>query len=165
MKLSECKRCSLSKHRLHPSLNKGKKSANVLIVFGKEPYTSIGKEKQKMFVKKLHLLLKWDWHYTYAIKCCCKKPVNLEQIKACRPWINNTVKSVDPYLIILMGSVAVKSILGAKYAKLPVGIFYMKKTKSGKKRQYYIGSRITGDSEDLETHLNRLILYIQENYG
>ena len=64
-----------------------------------------------------------------------------------------------------MGKLAVKSVLGDKYKDLPVGIFFSKKSKSGKKQVYYIAPKIGDMAPIVETHLNKLLLYIKENYG
>lgn len=165
MKLAECKECTLCKSRVRTSPTKGKSPSNVLIVFGKEPNTKRAREQQQLFIKKLNEHLCWDWCYTYAIKCYTKKPAKPEHIKACRIWLNEVFKKSKPYLIVLMGKLAVKSMLGEKYVDIPAGIFYMKKSKKGSKHQYYIGPRIGDIPSVVEEHLNKLLIYIKENYG
>jgi uracil-DNA glycosylase len=165
MKPSECKMCGLCKSRSHISFNKGRKPANVLIIFGAEPRKAHTKTKMDVFVKKLNELLEWDWHYTFAIRCCAKKSIKLKYIQKCRYWLSATIKRVDPYLIILMGSIALKSIFGERYVNLPQNVFYMKKNKNGKKRLYFVGPKITAQPAEIEESLNKLLLYIEEHYG
>lgn len=165
MKITECKRCSLVKSRLHLSMNKGKYPANVLIIFGKEPKTQRVINQQEMFVKKLNELLSWDWYYTYAIRCHCNKSAKFEHIKSCRFWLNKVYKKVQPYLVIIMGRVAVRAYLGEKYKNLPQGIFYYKKDKAGDKQQVFIGPKISEDSSTIQENLTKLLIYIKECYG
>ncbi len=159
-----CQRCELCKNNSHQSIDKGRTTANVLFIFGKETFTKRIINQKTLFLRKLNNYLAWDWHYTYAVRCVTDKPIEFEHIKSCRHWVNKTIKSVDPYLIVLMGKTAVRSVLGEKYKRLPTGIFYMKNV-NGKKRQYYIGCRISEKPPILEKHLDKLILFIKENYG
>jgi uracil-DNA glycosylase len=165
LKLSQCERCNLCNSRLRPSFSKGIKEANVFVVFGKEPHSTKGKRHIEGFIDQLKKYLQWDWHYDFAIKCHTKDKANDEYIKACRKWLFANVKRVKPYLIILMGRVACKSMLGIKYRNIQDGIFYLKKDKKGNKHQYYIGCSIQDHPAIIEKHINKINSYIKEHYG
>ena len=45
-----------------------------------------------------------------------KKP-NLEEVRACKPWLDDEIARVGPALVVLMGATAVQSVLG-KSAKV-----------------------------------------------
>jgi uracil-DNA glycosylase len=164
VKISECKKCGLAKSRLHTSTNLGAKRAEVLVVFGKEPYTRRNILQMKEFIRSLDSILEGDWAVTFAIRCMVKAPVDLKSVKACRLWLNKTIARVDPYLVILMGELSVKAVLGLKYREIPEDAFYNKKGKT-RSRKYYVGPKLGCSNDKLAFTTSKLLAYIRSAYG
>lgn len=165
MKIAHCRKCNLCKSRLHVSFGKGASDANVLVIFGKEPIGDKTKIHMSSFLEALDEYLEGDIKYTYAIRCSTKKAVNIDHIKACRVWLEKIIKKTDPFLIILMGSISVRAVFGDKYRNLPKNTYFNRILKSGTKRKYFIGSKISSNYSILEDNIKKLVHYIKESYG
>jgi len=161
VKLSECKRCSLCKKRLHLSHRTGSVPSSTLVIFGKEPL--LKKDYLNIFIKRLSSILKDDLCYTFAVRCSCKEKPTEEEIKACGFWIRSDIKKVKPYLIVLMGKIAVASLLGKDKTFLPTNIFYATEIND-EKCILFVAPAITADPGLLDKSLKKLLLYIGEHY-
>lgn len=165
MRLQECNLCGLCKSRLHSSVGKLNKPSNVLVVFGREPKTKRIRFLQRDYLSILSDKLDGDISYTYAIRCQTPKRIRPDHIVSCRVWLKSVVKSVKPYLIILVGPIAVHSVLGEKYKVIPAGVFYDKMSPNNKKRKFFVSAKLSSEVYNVEKDLDRLQLYIKECYG
>jgi uracil-DNA glycosylase len=160
MLLSECKECSLCKSRLHSSKSIGKYPASILIVFGREPVTEKQKLLESEFMRQINYEVQYDFLKTYAIKCYCKEKVTVENISKCRIWLKSEYKKVNPYLVILMGKIAVVSVLGEEFKDLRQNIFYIKSDK-----KFFVGeSLMSNNMGNIQENLDRILCLIQKEY-
>ena len=169
MKLKECSLCSLCKKRDRISFSKGQKPASVLILFDKEPVGVTNQEKLRDFIRRLNYHLKFDYYYSFLVKCYSGKGVKIksENIKACRRWFKEELKKVDPYLVIMMGKMSAAACLGGKILPLlQEGVFYVKANSEGEKIQFYKGCDIENSNKDrIEKNIARLESFIKEFYN
>ena len=165
--LSNCQMCSLSKDREHVSFSRGNKPASVMIVFNREPKSDSHKLLLLDFIRQLNYELKHDFYYTFAIKCFQEKQkINVTHIQKCRAWLKSEIVSVEPELVVLMGSLAKIMVLGGKYRDmLQPNIFYTKDSKTGGKKEFFIGENIMGNRAKVETNLSKLLTHIRAMYN
>lgn len=166
MKLQDCNLCSLCKSREHISFSKGKNDASVFIVFDKEPKTDNGQLKVIDFLRHLNIHLKYDYYYSYLIKCKSEREIKAEYVKECRKWLRMEIKKVCPQLVILMGSFSIAAVLGGKLGSIVCpNVFYTRiHGHSGKKRIYFAGDNILSPEHKVEKNLAHLLSFIQEYY-
>ncbi len=67
-----------------------------------------GIDRQKVYVTNTVKHFKWELRGKLRIH---KKP-NLQQVHACRPWLEAEMEAVRPELIVCLGAVAAQSLLG-----------------------------------------------------
>ncbi len=122
-----CGLCGLYKHCLSPKMKAtGKNKKNILVVAeapgAKEDEKNIqliGKAGQRLrrTLRKLGIDLDRDCVKTNAVICRREenKTPSDEMIECCRPNLLKTIEKYDPNLIILLGTVAIKSLLPILY--------------------------------------------------
>jgi len=159
MKLADCHMCSLSNSREHICLPFGKRPANVMIIIGKKATTETGKINEQGFLDFLKRKFEKDYYVTYAIKCFVKGKIKIEHLVKCRNILKMEIKNVKPYLIVLVGKIAVISILGSKYAGIYQNVFFIKD-----KNRIFVCERFDGDRSKLMKNVKHLEKYITEYY-
>lgn len=165
MKLTECTSCALSSKRKGFSFSKGIKPASVMILFEREAQTEEAQRQVEEFLRELNVYLKRDVYWGYVVKCLCPdEKIGPEVVKACRKWVENELKMVQPYLIIMMGKIPAITLMGGKYYKLLIENVFYTLEKEGEKKQYFLGCEM-GDGEKLKETLKVLITFIKGYYN
>lgn len=123
--IEDCKKCKLSQNRLNIVWGKGNEHANVMFI-GEGP----GAEEDKTglpFVGKAGKLLdmafqavgidKDSVYIANVVKC--RPPGNrnpeADEIEACSGYLKEQIQQINPKIIVLLGSVALKAFLGNQY--------------------------------------------------
>jgi hypothetical protein len=164
MKLTECNLCALSKLREHTSFPKGIKPSSVFILFDREPKLDSEVVILNEFMRKLSVYLHNDYYYTFAVKCYqTQVQIKLEHALKCREWLKTELKSVNPYLIVIMGDLSKVSVLGKIARFLKPDIFYVDKSNA-KKKEIFIGNSIYDNVRLVEGSLSKLLSFIKEYY-
>jgi uracil-DNA glycosylase len=70
-----------------------------------------GIERQKVYVTNTVKHFKWEPRGKLRIH---KKP-SMQQVHACRPWLDAELETVRPELIVCLGAVAAQSLLGPRF--------------------------------------------------
>jgi uracil-DNA glycosylase len=70
-----------------------------------------GIERDEVYITNVVKHFKWEPRGKRRIH---KKP-NLEEITACRPWLNAELKLVEPQVLVCLGSTAAQALLGASF--------------------------------------------------
>jgi uracil-DNA glycosylase len=68
-------------------------------------------DRRKVYVTNAVKHFKWEARGKLRIH---KKP-DLQEIRACRPWLDAELDAVQPKLIVCLGAVAAQSLLGASF--------------------------------------------------
>jgi uracil-DNA glycosylase len=131
-----------------------------MLVMGREPITEKQKLLEAEFMRQINYEVQYDFLKTYAIKCFCKEKVRVENIKKCRIWLKHEFKNVNPYLTILMGQIAIVSVLGEEFKNLRQNIFYVKNDK-----KFFVGeSLMSNNMGNIQENLDRILCLIQKEY-
>lgn len=121
---NRCYRCDLGQHRTHAVVGRGNEQADVMIV-GEGPGQNED-ETGLPFVGKAGQLLdkilasvnltEEDVYICNIVKC--RPPGNRtptqEEMDACRPYLLEQIRMVDPQIILLSGASAVRGLVGDK---------------------------------------------------
>jgi len=120
-----CRRCSLADERQQVVVSRGNPSARVLLI-GEAPGADEDASGQP-FVGRSGQLLdrllvqagfdpRLDLYLCNAIKC--RPPANRRprpaELAACRPWLAEQIRLVDPALVLLVGGTALAAVLAIK---------------------------------------------------
>jgi len=122
---NQCHRCGLGDTRTHAVVGKGDFKAPIMIV-GEAPGQNedetglpfVGKAGQLLdkILASVNLDAKEDVYVCNIIKC--RPPNNrvptTDEIAACKPYILEQIRLVDPKIILLTGATAVKGLTGNK---------------------------------------------------
>lgn len=122
---NQCHRCGLGDTRTHAVVGKGDLQAPIMIV-GEAPGQNedetglpfVGKAGQLLdkILASVNLDAKEDVYVCNIIKC--RPPNNrvptTDEIAACKPYILEQIRLVDPKIILLTGATAVKGLTGNK---------------------------------------------------
>ena len=123
--VENCDKCKLAQNRLNIVWGKGNENADIMLI-GEGP----GAEEDKTglpFVGKAGKLLdmafqavginKEEVYIANVVKC--RPPGNRnpepDEVQACSEYLKEQIKQVNPKIIVLLGSVALKAILGNEY--------------------------------------------------
>lgn len=120
-----CTKCELCKNRHNVVIGDGNKNARIMFI-GEGPGADediqgvpfVGKAGKLMdkALKGIGINRK-DIYITNVIKC--RPPSNRnpksDEIQACKEYLKSQIKLIKPEIIVLLGSVALKSILGEEY--------------------------------------------------
>lgn len=121
----DCQKCGLCKERTNIVFAEGKKDANLMFI-GEGPGADedrqglpfVGKAGKLMNMAFDGLEIKREEVYIANI-VKCRPPGNRvptkEEAKACLDYLRNQVLLVNPKIIVLLGSTALKNILGEDY--------------------------------------------------
>jgi uracil-DNA glycosylase len=122
---SQCRRCDLGHTRIQAVIGRGALKAPIMIV-GEGPGQTedetglpfVGRAGQLLdkILASVNLTTEHDVFIANAVKC--RPPDNRtptpEEIEACRPYLLEQIRLIDPQIILLTGATAVRSILGEK---------------------------------------------------
>lgn len=121
----KCTNCKLCQKRQNVVIDDGDKNAEVMFI-GEGPGADedmqgipfVGKAGQLMNKALLGLGIKREEIYiTNVVKC--RPPMNRnpekDEANACKEFLESQIKLVNPKIIVLLGSVALKNILGEEY--------------------------------------------------
>jgi DNA polymerase len=120
-----CTRCELAASRTNVVIGKGNPQAPIVII-GEGPGQQedeqglpfVGRSGQLLdnILKSVELTLEKDVYITNAVRC--RPPNNRtphpEEMAACKPFLLEHIRLVNPQIILLTGATAVKSILAKK---------------------------------------------------
>ncbi|MBD2136124.1 uracil-DNA glycosylase [Anabaena sp. FACHB-1237] len=124
---NQCQRCSLAENRTHAVIGRGNLQAKIMII-GEAPGKNedetglpfVGRSGQLLdkILESVNLSTEKD---TYIANICkCRPPENRvptnEEITACKPYLLEQIRLIDPKIILLTGATSVKSITGDKRA-------------------------------------------------
>ena len=123
--ISDCKKCKLCKNRTNIVLGCGNKNADVMFIGegpgadeDKEGIPFVGKAGKLMNQALIGLgINREELYITNIVKC--RPPANRnpeqDEADACMDYLRGQVMLVKPKVIVLLGSVALKNILGEEY--------------------------------------------------
>jgi uracil-DNA glycosylase family 4 len=120
-----CHRCGLGKTRTHAVVGRGNPQAKIMII-GEAPgqhedesgLPFVGKSGQLLdkILASVNLTTEQDVYICNIVKC--RPPENRvptsEESDACRPYLLEQIRLVDPKIILLTGATAVKGVTGNK---------------------------------------------------
>ena len=123
--IKDCNKCKLCSGRKNIVFGIGNKDANIMFI-GEGPGNDedvqgepfVGKAGQLM--NKAFEALEIERENVYIANIVkCRPPQNrnpeIDEVKACMDYLRNQVILVKPKIIVLLGSVALKNILGEEY--------------------------------------------------
>ena len=125
-KIKDCKKCKLCENRTNIVFGTGNKNASIMLI-GEGPGADED-EQGKPFVGKAGQLMnkafeglgvnRDDLYIANIVKC--RPPSNRvpeeDEAQACLDYLRNQVLLVKPKIIVLLGSTALKNILGKEYS-------------------------------------------------
>ncbi len=118
-----CQKCGLAKGRTHVVVARGNPQAKIMII-GEGPGEQedlqgipfVGKSGQLLdkILQSIQLDPEGDVYIANAVKC--RPPQNRvpteAEMEACRPYLLEQIRLVDPWIILLTGATAVRTITG-----------------------------------------------------
>lgn len=124
--IKDCSKCKLCKGRKNIVLGSGNKNAEIMLI-GEGPGADED-EAGKPFVGKAGKLMneafrgcginREELYIANIVKC--RPPQNRDpeqdEIEACKEYLENQIKLVNPKIIVLLGRIALKSILGEEHS-------------------------------------------------
>lgn len=122
---NNCHRCELGENRTHAVVGRGNLQAKIMII-GEGPGQNedetglpfVGKSGQLLekILASVNLSTEHDVYICNIVKC--RPPENRvptpEEMAACKPYLLEQIRLVDPKIILLTGATAVKGITGNK---------------------------------------------------
>ncbi|KGF73357.1 DNA polymerase [Neosynechococcus sphagnicola sy1] len=122
---SQCQRCGLGATRTHVVISRGNPQALIMII-GEGPGQNedetglpfVGKAGQLLdkILESVQLSSEQDVYICNVVKC--RPPENRtptpDEVDACRPYLLEQIRIVDPKIILLTGATAVKGVTGDK---------------------------------------------------
>ena len=125
--LGDCQRCKLCSTRTHIVFGVGNENADIIFVGegpGKEedrqgiPFVGRAGQKLTEIIEKGMGLKRSDVYICNIVKC--RPPNNrdpeIEEIEACRPFLEKQIKAINPKVIIALGKPASSTLLGRNVA-------------------------------------------------
>ena len=120
-----CRRCDLAHHRQKAVVGRGNPESNLMLI-GEAPGADedslglpfVGRSGRLLsaLLKEAELDEDQDLYICNVIKC--RPPNNrkptLEEIRQCRPWLEEQLELVNPSLVLMAGATALKALLGIK---------------------------------------------------
>ena len=120
-----CRRCDLAHHRQKAVVGRGNPGSDLMLI-GEAPGADedslglpfVGRSGRLLcaLLKEAELDEDQDLYICNVIKC--RPPNNrkptLEEIRQCRPWLEEQLELVNPSLVLMAGATALKALLGIK---------------------------------------------------
>ena len=122
---NQCCRCKLGENRTNAVIGRGNPKAEIMII-GEEPGQKedeqglpfVGKSGQLLDKILQSVELSSDRHVYISNAIRCRPPENrtptLKEIEACKPYLLEQIRLVNPKIILLTGATAVKALTGDK---------------------------------------------------
>lgn len=127
LKKDNCSACGLSVGCKSPAIQYSGKGKKGILIIGECPsenddaegITFAGESGAvlKKALSECGINLEKDCYRTTAIGCHTTKEIKDKEIQFCRKRINEMIDTISPKLIILLGSAALKSIIGVEWKK------------------------------------------------
>ncbi len=122
---NQCHRCGLGDSRIHAVVGRGNLQAPIMIVGegpGQNedetglPFVGRAGELLEKILASVKLDTEQDVYICNSVKCRPpnNRPPTPEEIEACKPYLLEQIRLVDPKIILLTGATAVKSLTGDK---------------------------------------------------
>ena len=122
---NQCRRCELGENRTNAVIGRGNPEAEIMII-GEAPGQNedeqglpfVGRSGQLLnkILQSVELSSDRDIYISNAIRC--RPPENrtptLKEIEACKPYLLEQIRLVNPKIILLTGATAVKALTGDK---------------------------------------------------
>ena len=122
---NQCQRCDLGKNRTNAVIGRGNPQAKIMII-GEGPGQQedergvpfIGRSGQLLdkVLESVELNSDRDVYISNAIRC--RPPHNrtplVKEIEACKPYLLEQIRLVNPQIILLTGAVAVRTLTGER---------------------------------------------------
>ena len=124
-KVTSCASCGLYKKARHPKMEPVGNFKKGILIIGENPTQredSNGKPfsdtKLELHLKNLDIDLFKDCLSIYAVSCYCSGwKIEPDHVVNCRRFVLKTISDTQPKLIILLGSVAVNSVIGHRWKR------------------------------------------------
>ncbi|NET29461.1 uracil-DNA glycosylase family protein [Okeania sp. SIO1I7] len=122
---NQCCRCELGKNRTNAVIGRGNPQAEIMII-GEAPGQNedeqglpfVGRSGQLLDKILESVELSSDRHVYISNAIRCRPPENrtptTQEIEACKPYLLEQIRLVDPKIILLTGATAVKALTGEK---------------------------------------------------
>lgn len=122
---NQCHRCELGNHRTHAVVGEGNLQATIMIV-GEGPGQTedetgrpfVGRSGQLLdkILESVGLTREKDVFIGNIVKCRPpnNRVPNPAEIEACKPYLLEQIRLIDPKIILLTGATAVKGLIGDK---------------------------------------------------
>ncbi|MBP0001801.1 MAG: uracil-DNA glycosylase [Cyanobacteria bacterium SID2] len=121
----ECQRCGLGATRTHAVVGKGNPKAPIVLIGegpGQNedeqglPFVGRSGELLDKILASVNLTTEEDVYICNVVKCRPpgNRNPNPDEIEACKPYLLEQIRLVDPKMILLTGAVAVKALLNEK---------------------------------------------------
>ena len=122
---NSCHRCALAENRTHAVVGRGNLQANIMII-GEAPGKNedetglpfVGRSGQLLENILASVKLSTETDIYIANICKCRPPENRvptsEEAAACKPYLFEQIRLVDPKIILLTGVTSVKGVIGDK---------------------------------------------------
>ncbi len=122
---NQCHRCELGNYRTHAVIGRGNPQAPIMII-GEAPGQNedeqglpfVGRSGQLLdkILASVGLSTQQEVYISNAIRCRppSNRTPNASELEACKPYLLEQIRLVNPKIILLTGATSVKSILGDK---------------------------------------------------
>jgi DNA polymerase len=122
---NQCQRCELGQYRTHAVIGRGNPEAEIMII-GEAPGQNedeqglpfVGKSGQLLdkILASVELTTEREVYISNAIRCRPpnNRTPNGTELEACKPYLLEQIRLVNPKIILLTGATAVKSLIGDK---------------------------------------------------
>ncbi|MGB3535090.1 MAG: uracil-DNA glycosylase [Microcoleaceae cyanobacterium] len=122
---NQCQRCELGQHRTHAVIGRGNPEAAIMII-GEAPGQNedeqglpfVGRSGQLLdkILAAVELSTEKEVYISNAIRCRPpnNRTPNASELEACKPYLLEQIRLINPKIILLTGATAVKSLIGDK---------------------------------------------------
>ena len=122
---NQCRRCELGENRTNAVIGRGNPEAEIMVI-GEAPGQNedeqglpfVGKSGQLLDKILQSVELSSDRHVYISNAIRCRPPENrtptLKEVGACKPYLLEQIRLVNPKIILLTGATAVKALTGDK---------------------------------------------------
>jgi DNA polymerase len=120
-----CRRCGLADARTHVVVSRGNPAARLMVIgegpgaqedASGQPFVGRAGQLLDQMLASVAIDSNRDAYICNVVKCRPpgnRKPTPLE-MAACRPWLEQQIRLVDPAVVLLAGATALEGVLGVK---------------------------------------------------